>query len=351
MKKMIGCLPNSPDYKHPQDRRRYIPYFQAKGIEYETADYNRDYDVLYVSLSADLNKWCDYKDKQLRKGKEVKVIFDLSDFYLVGGRLKDGLRSIFHYFSGRTKTLKSSYRNSVLKMIDNTDVLICGSLEQKLQLSDYHSRVVVVRDYFGNETSLVKSKYSLVKEGELNIVWEGLSHGNLQLFNMLRDIVKGVNDIKVRVHFITDSEYCSLGGKHLCKPTFSVLKKVFSGTDISFYHYDWNTITFSSVATSCDLALIPISNDPIMQQKPENKLLLFWSLGIPVIATNTKSYSRVMNSINEDYVCDSLEDWQRKITIFTSSQKSRENYMLAASKYVSEQCSIEAIVKTYEDIF
>jgi len=53
--------------------------------------------------------------------------------------------------------------------------------------------------------------------------------------------------------------------------------------------------------------------------QPENKLLLFWSLGVPVIDTNTKSYSRVMKSINEDYLCDSLEEWQRKITIFVSS--------------------------------
>lgn len=347
----IGCIPNSQDYSHPQDRRRYIPYFRERGIKYETADYEKDYDVVYVSLVADLNKWVNYKAKQKNKGKQVRMIFDLSDFYLVGSPLKDRLRAIFHYLSGRTQSLKASFKQTVINMIEVTDVLICGSFEQKEQLSSYHSNVVIVRDYFGDDVSFTKKDYALVHKGELNVVWEGLSHGNVEIFKMLREILVGVKDIKINVHVITDSEYCRVGSTHFCQPTYSVLKEVFSSTNIRFHHYDWNPVTFSSIATACDLALIPITDDPFMMQKPENKLLLFWSLGVPAITSDTRSYSRVMKVIGEDYTCSTLDEWQRKITTFASSKYLREMYMKSASKYLSQHTSLEAIIKTGDEIF
>lgn len=350
-KTKIGCLPNSIDFNHPQDRRRYIPYFKAKNLDFEIAIYDNYYEILYVSLVADLNKWCNYKKEQLAKKKKARVIFDLSDFYLVGNFFTDSLRPIYHYLSGRTSSLKFSYKETIFNMILNTDVLICGSQEQKLILDKYHKNVIVVRDYFFDDIYITKNNYQLKRTNEINILWEGLSHGNIEIFKMLKEILCDLNDIHVKLHIVTDSEYCRIGSSHFCQPTYNILKSVFSGTNISFHLYDWNPVTFASIAISCDMALIPIPDDPFMQQKPENKLILLWSLGIPVITTNTKSYQRVMQAVNENYFCATNQEWREKIMTLASSQSNREKYMKSVSQYLEKYCSAESIFSTYDKVF
>ena len=348
---LIGICPNSPDFLHPADRRRYIPYLKKNNIPYEIADYEKDYDVIYISLNADLNKWAGYKNKQVEKNKHVRVIFDFSDLYLVGGTISDNLRPFFHYLSGRTSKLRSSYKNTVMDMISGTDVLICGSEEQKKILRELHHNVIVVRDYFFDDIKSIKSNYSLSEPNTINILWEGLSHGNLEIFKMLRNILDNLPVFKVKLHVISDSEYCKIGSKYFCKPTYSILKEVFDNSDVSFHFYDWNKTTFSSIATSCDLALIPIPENPFMRRKPENKLLLFWHLGLPVITSNTDSYVRVMKAIDENYFCSTYEEWREKLINFASSIQEREKYMSSATAYLQTNCSAVVIFETYDIIF
>ena len=57
----VGFLPNSEDFSHPQDRRRYVPFVSKLGIILEIAQFAEHYDILYISLNCDLNKWAKYK--------------------------------------------------------------------------------------------------------------------------------------------------------------------------------------------------------------------------------------------------------------------------------------------------
>ena len=349
--KRIGIVPNSNDYSHPQDRRRYVPFLNKFCIPYETADYHIDYDILYISLSADLNQWANYKNKQRNKNKDVRVIVDLSDIYLVDTGFKDSLRSIFHFLSGRTNSLKFSYKETIMLMLQSTDVLICGSEEQKAMLDEIHNNVIVVRDYFFDDIKCVKNDYTLINPQELNIVWEGFSHGNKKGFQMIKNVISGIENYKIKLHIVTDPKYCNVGTKYFCKPTYSVLKKLFSNTNIEVHLYSWNSITFSSIVKSCDLAIIPIVNDVFSMSKPENKLLLFWSLGIPVIATATKSYKRVMHKINEDFICFKNFEWKGKILELAESKSVREKYMGSALEYLKTNCTEDIIFHSYHEIF
>lgn len=352
LKMRVGVVPNSIDYCHPQDRRRYIPFLKKFHIPYETADYNNDYDILYLSLSADLNQWCNYKNKQWDKNKNVKVILDLSDNYLVINPLNDFLRSIFHFFSGRTKVLKFSYKRTIMNMLKYTDVLICGSEEQKNVYDRIHKNVIIVRDYFYDDIkNSIKKDYTLINPNELNIVWEGFCHGNKKGFELISNVLSGIENYKIKLHIITDPEYCKFGAKHICKPTYSILKKIFSKTNIEFYLYPWNSITFSNIVKSCDFAIIPIHNDPLPLSKPENKLLLFWTIGLPVITTSTPSYKRVMDKINEDFCCFENFEWKDKILKLAEDKGVREKYMRNALEYLNSNCTTDIIFNTYDEIF
>ena len=84
---LVGCIPNSFDFQHPADRRRYIPFFRDNEIKYEIADFEKNYDILIVSINSDLEKWSSYNDKRLDRTKSTRIIFDLSDLYQKGQKL------------------------------------------------------------------------------------------------------------------------------------------------------------------------------------------------------------------------------------------------------------------------
>lgn len=350
--KMVGCLPNSPDYKHAADRRRFVPYFAKREILYETADFAKYYDAVYVSLSADLNKWCEYKAAHAIEGNSPRVIFDLSDSYMSAGPMVDRLRAISHYITGRTSRLSLSYKATLKKMIRASDVVLCGSAEQKVNLRQLHENVVVIRDYFSGDIHSRKTSHKLFNESELHILWEGFSHGNIEIFRLLRSLLEGVKERKIHLHIVTDSIYCRIGAKHLCKPTYSVLAEVFKDSGITFHLYDWNAATFSSIAAACDFALIPIPDDPVMRAKPESKLLLLWSIGVPVITSRTLSYARVMKAIGaEGQACATAEDWRQAILNLASSEQWRTEHMKSVNTYLAKNCSDEVLFNIWDSVF
>lgn len=349
----VGCVPNSPDFKHPADRRRYIMYFNRYGIHYEVADFATSYDAVYISISADLNLWSGYRAAQAALGKSPRVVFDLSDSYMTADPVSDRLRAVYHYLSRRTQTLTLSYKETLRRMIAGSDVVLCGSEEQKATLAPLHQNVVVMRDYFGQDIRARKNSLDLANKDELHLFWEGFSHGNLSIFRKLRDILRGCTQRRIHLHIVTDSTYCRLGTAHLCRPTYVVLEEVFAGSGIDFHLYDWNAATFSSIAAACDIALIPIpDDDPVMRNKPENKLLLLWSIGLPTITSPTPSYTRVMNSVGaDDLICTTSDDWRRALLSFADSPQRRIQHMHAAGAYAQAHCSEDVLLEAWDRVF
>jgi glycosyltransferase involved in cell wall biosynthesis len=76
------------------------------------------------------------------------------------------------------------------------------------------------------------------------------------------------------------------------------------------------------VANNSTLAVIPIkSANPVAWRKSENKLLGLWALGVPVLASPTPSYARVLSdaSLSQCLVEDS--DWEDVIVEISKNQK------------------------------
>ena len=102
---------------------------------------------------------------------------------------------------------------------------------------------------------------------------------------------------------------------------------------IKFSFIEWNISDFSSYISNCDLAIIPIDKkNKMMWLKPENKLLLFWEIGIPTITSNTPAYKQVMDSLGINLYCCSSADWLMKIQQFL-------NLSLNEKKLISQKCS------------
>ncbi|MBU3632889.1 hypothetical protein [Polynucleobacter sp. AP-Feld-500C-C5] len=347
----IGVVPNNDEFDHPADRRRYVHYLNKSGIIFEKANFNKDYDFLYVSISGNLALWAKYKERYRNSKNKPKIIFDLSDDLLKDTWLKNFLRSILYFFQGKNPSFFLSYKQIIKKMIEVSDQIICGSEEQKIDLNKLHQNVVVMRESVSQEIFFKKRSYKLVRKNEIHVFWEGLSHGNAECFNHLKQILQGLSGGKVHLHVVTDPLYCKISSKLNCTQTYSLLTDIFKNTDIYFHLYDWNLVTFSAICSACDIAIIPIPNDPVMMCKPENKLLLLWEIGIPVVTTKTPSYERVMRGADLNFFGSNMNEMIQKTKTLISSEKVRLAYMNNAAKYLNDNCSDNKINKLWNEIF
>ena len=155
----IGILPASRDLSHPADRRRIGAALNQLGCHYELAEFDKAYDVVFLTLSADLDLWAAYRDRQESLGNSPKIIFDFCDNIIATSLIRDVLRGLLYFISGKTKHLKFRYSSLIKEVIRTADIVIVGSEEQQHFLSNFTDRVVVIHDYFDAE--IREKKYHL----------------------------------------------------------------------------------------------------------------------------------------------------------------------------------------------
>src|SRR5260370_11719021 len=111
---------------------------------------------------------------------------------------------------------------------------------------------------------------------------------------------------KIAIHVITALRYGKcLNGRFAQRRTEDEAAKIFDPIHL----YAWSEQTCSAISTACDLALIPIPlQDPVCAGKPENKLLFFWRLGMPVVVSATPAYTRVMQQCGLPMACQPAQD-------------------------------------------
>lgn len=330
----IGYVPNGDtSLSHPADRRRFCSAAEKLCLNYEIAKFEELYDVLIITIGADLTRWVRYKE--YHNIENTKIIFDFTDMLITDNTIKDFLRGIYYYIVRKNYYLSLSYKKSIISMISASNVITCCSIEQRQMLSRYHKNVEVILDNFNDDIKITKSNYNIHKRGELHILWEGFSHGNIKIFHKLKEILSKIDYKSVHLHIITDPMYCRIGGAYFCTPTYKIISSIFNNTAISTHLYDWNSSTFSNLAVICDFALIPIPNDPVMQMKPENKLILLWTLGLPVLITPTPSYKRVLTEAKlNHYLCNDNDDWGLAIKRISDNKTERIEYLKRVKDYL-----------------
>jgi hypothetical protein len=339
----IGYGSYSRDFSVPGDRRRFAAYAKHKNITIEYADPSKEYDLVYLTYNSDMGKWIDYKKK---RGDKCKVIFELIDSYLAEDYTwKSVFRGAMNYLNGRNSKFYIDYRKGIIEMCSIADAIVCSTEEQKLTFLKYNSNVHISLDIFSGDIENTKNNF---KTGEkLKIVWEGQPH---TLHNVLA-IKNVLNEIKEQIefHIVTDPQYYKFSNKYIKKDTADLLKEI----HCEKIFYPWQKNTFSEIITQCDLAIIPIKmEEKLSLGKPENKLILLWQMGIPVLVSPTPAYERVLKKANVNMLCYTNTDWLKQITSYkTSSEEYKKNISTLVKSFASTHYSPEKLYEKWDTIF
>jgi glycosyltransferase involved in cell wall biosynthesis len=331
----IGYVPLDESLTRPGDRRRFCYYARRRGIPFEIARPELQYDVVIASLGADVTVWSKYS--------RGKLIFDFIDAYLEIPRTnpKALFRGMVKFAFGETRSLAIDYSAALEAMCRQSSAIVCSTEEQRDKVSGYCSSVHVVLDFHSSVAREQKRSYSI--GDAVNLVWEGLP----DTLHFLKVIQRPLAELRKRhniaLHVVTDLEYGRyLRGRFAKRQTLHQARALFPGA----YLYAWNEQMAARIITGCDIAVIPVPlEDPFARSKPENKLLLFWRMAMPAITSSTPTYSRAMERAGLPLSCATEQDWSEMLTKLINDESFRRNagergFETAARDY-DEKSSLE----------
>ena len=343
----LGYVPHSADFSSSTDRRRFVHYAKNRGVNFEIAKPENEYDIVFVTHgTSDLTLWSKYD-----KSKAI-VIYELIDSYLAIPRLSFyGLfRGVVKYLSGQHKYCVFNYKKSIELMCRRADVVICSTKEQKDFIEQYCENVYIILDVKSMYDNHKKVEQSQSTSSVLNIAWEGLPH-NIKSFAVIREALSILSkQYQIHLHLITALKYKQYMNKYLTKHTVNEVKKHIGINNVHLY--DWNELTVSLISSACDFAVIPInSNDPMDNGKPEDKLLNFWLMGLPTVVSETPAHLRAMSAAGLSMSCLGTNDWVNAIRNIADNEINRNQAAKKGFNYASRVNSEEKIMSLWDNMF
>lgn len=339
----IGYTPYKKDYSGACDRRRFPNFARQAGLEFETYRPGQAYDLVVVTLNSDLSALS-------RLGPEAKkVLFDLPDSYLSSNAWHPTnlVKASQKYFSKQWSSWELSFLRVVQRMCRRANAIACSTPEQHQQLQRLNPNTHAILDFHSQELDFRKSDYRAHQP--LRLVWEGVGD-SLFGFEEVADALSQVNrEIPLELHLFTDLEFRPMNHfRHL------QAKKIMSQIlpEVRFYLYEWNASMLAAVATQCDLALIPVARKkPMNRAKPENRQLLFWRMGVPVVTSSTPAYDRVAAKAGLKATFDTSADWLEGLRAYAAQEDLRRHNAQAGAIYVADQASDEILRHRWERLF
>jgi glycosyltransferase involved in cell wall biosynthesis len=192
-----------------------------------------------------------------------------------------------------------------------------------------------------------KDDYSA--ESVFHFVWEGLAH-NLEHILEIRDVLQ---DLRMKrpflIHAITELRYGRfLGRRFGQRNTVDEARRIWPEICL----YTWNEHTFSAIVSGCDLALVPLPlEDPFCVGKPENRVLLFWRMGMPVLASSTPAHDRVMRECGLDMTLTTQQQWRDALAHYVSDELARKHAGQTGRAFVETRYSEERMLALWDDVF
>lgn len=337
----IGYVPLTPDYSSPADRRRFVAYCRARGMDFEIASPYESYDAVVVSETADLTTWCEYA--------RGPVVFDLIDSFLAipRWRVRQWLRGTELYLMGRHRRLNLSYWSALERMCTRADAVVCTTDEQRSDIQRYCANVHVVLDFHDAAVRRVKTDFTA--HSPFRLFWEGLPSNIPQLQTIGKVLTRVSRSRPLELHVVSDPEVPIWHGFAGGRSSAKLAQRAFPNVR---FHV-WSESTLSDTACDADLGVIPIDlEDPLASGKPENKLLLLWRLGLPVVAAATPAYLRAMRTAGlERFAIDRPEAWEEVLCRLIDDGELRARLARSGRGYAETNHGATQLLDRWDRVF
>lgn len=340
----VGYVEVNEDWSAPADRRRFIGYARARGLHVESASPEKSYDLVVLSQRADLTLWREYD--------RAPLVYECIDSYILPPRdFRGRVRGLGKFLTRQHRRLEWRYDRSVAAMCRRADAVVCSTDVLRDAAAQYCDNVHVILDLFDDAVLSVKRDFRA--SAPFALVWEGLASGAVgSVLPYVRDVVRPLlEDGTARLHLISDITYPSIsdqfGRRHLAND----IRRLFGPLTPQVSLYQWNDQTFSAIATACDLAIVPIPpGDPYLRGKPENKLVLLWRTGLPVVTSATPAYSQAMRNSGVPLLCETLPEWHAMLRRLAHDEALRREAAAAGRHLAEARYSSAEMLRRWDNV-
>ncbi|MEA2301300.1 MAG: hypothetical protein QOE44_1835 [Solirubrobacteraceae bacterium] len=337
----IGYAPMTADLRAPGDRRRFCFYAARRGLDFDVVSAPAGHDLVVLSPRADIVRWA-----RVPPG-EAKLVYDLVDSYLALPRLTPSAigRGAAKFLSRETSRPALSYRRAIERMCERADAVVCSTEEQRADIGAFNPNVHVILD---SHTTVATQRKETYRAGPVfNLVWEGLPYtlgGFREIEGVLRELAR---HRELALHLITDLRFRQYAGRFRSRETAVAARGIFDRC----YLYEWNEQLLARIATGCDLGVIPLDlTDPLARGKPENKLLLLWRMGIPVVVSATPAYRRVLDAAGLPMACADAAAWEATLATYVESEALRAAAGRRGAEYAELHAGDDRLLERWDAV-
>lgn len=251
-------------------------------------------------------------------GKEI--IYDIDDLVFLGVKSKANASIPF---------LKTSSKTNVL-LKNASHVITCTPYLDKYarkfnpNTTDISSTVNLAEYQFQNKK---------IDKSPITLGWSG-SHSTSQYLTLLKPVFEQLaKKYQIRLFVIGDDE---VNFKEI--PTIS--KK-------------WDRKTEVEDLSQIDIGLYPLPNEQWVYGKSGLKAIQYMALGIPTIATNIDTISRIIENNYNGFLVDpdDLTGWIKSIQHLIEGEHLYQDFSQKARNTIEERFSVQANQKTYLKVF
>jgi hypothetical protein len=129
----------------------------------------------------------------------------------------------------------------------------------------------------------------------------------------------------------------------------NIIQKIFGPATQNIHIHPWSQEKVSEVAAKCDFGVIPIlENDRFARLKPENKLLIYWRLGLQTLFSDTPSYVRLANDLGVPEYSVKSGGWAEKLDEISKAPRYLNENILKTQEYLLRFHSEEVILAQWK---
>jgi hypothetical protein len=323
------------------DRRRILYWAKVRGhLVVESRDPRAD--LIVVTSSADLGYWA-------KANTSVPIILDVVDG-LIGeqSKLRDVARGYSYWITRRTSNnYPKSYSELILQLARKCQTVVCSSPEQVDEWSKFGVEAVDILDIH-EEVPVSPQEIFSAESKTTEIFWEGLP-ATLGSMSLLRDSFESRPNSFYTLNLLTNLTAYKYMNKYKRLDLNSYLSEQLPQKNVHINFIDWspqNLVYFSRKST---LGVIPISGlQGYNHLKAENRLLIMWRLGLPVLTSPLRSYTRVMRDAQIDGICKDSAEWQTKTQRLIESKGLREEFIAKSRIYLEKNHNLGDILAKWD---
>lgn len=300
-------------------------------------------DLLILSSAASVRKWV-----LSHKGP---TLIDLVDGYLScqESLIIDLSRNLLRWFYGTSSFRSILYTNELKTAISKATAVVVSCPEQAAEVLQFNKNVVHILDDHSELKNYHRGFTRELPSQSPIILWEGLGFTLKHLFNIGAQLEEFLLEFDARLLIVTNQSYRVFGGRFGSRDVLSEIKNAFPSTYHQIELVEWSVENLIKCSTKADLAIIPINqHDCFAMSKPENKLLSFWTLGLPVLCSPTPAYTRVMESVASRSSLVSEENWLNSLREFFSGAENSRSQQHAIDSYLGRNHTNQLIAEKWD---